>query len=613
MLSLTREFSSLIQLTENLAGYNQFWNNRINFRHLQGSILKRIIPYIGLLKPVQTTFWAAILCGLLFGISTGLGLPYMLKKVFPVVFGSQEVTGLILLSSVALIPLSFLVRGVTGFFNVYFINVCGVKILEQLRRKIFVKLQELPASFHQKHPIGDLQSRAINDTELLQNFVLNIANDLLKQPTTLLCAIGYLTYLTLEKPELSYVLLCLLVIPMCIFPIRKIGRRIQYRAKALQRQTGDLSATLTENLTAQREIRAFNLQKKEEKKFRDLIVQLFNLRLKLIKYNHLIAPTVEVIASIGIAASIYHAARVEISLEDLTPIIMALYLSYEPIKKLGSIYARIRQCTAALDRIEYILDHPIEIEDPKQPEPFENIKGKVEFQNVEFSYDNDSPALNKIDVTVNAGQIVALVGPSGAGKTTFANLLMRFHDPSSGKVQIDGKDLRSITQADLRSHIAYVPQNPILFNDSVRNNILLGKTNSSHLTTEEAGRKAYAHEFIEDLPDGYNTQIGERGSRLSGGQIQRIAIARALIRNAPILILDEATSALDSESEQMIQKALRNLVEGKTVFIIAHRFSTISLADRILVFENGRTVGDGTQKELIKECDLYRRLHDGQK
>ena len=190
---------------------------------------------------------------------------------------------------------------------------------------------------------------------------------------------------------------------------------------------------------------------------------------------------------------------------------------------------------------------------------------------------------------------------------------MRFHDPSSGKVRIDGKDLRSITQADLRSQIAYVPQNPILFNDSVRNNILLGKTDSSHLTTEEAGRKAYAHEFIEDLPDGYNTQIGERGSRLSGGQIQRIAIARALIRNAPILILDEATSALDSESEQTIQQALRNLVEGKTVFIIAHRFSTISLADRILVFENGRTVGDGTHKELIKECDLYRRLHDGQK
>ena len=575
--------------------------------------MKRFVPYFKILNKVWHLFVIAILCGIGYGVATGFGLPFMAEKVFPSIFGNPDITTKQRIIVVSLLPLVFAIRGISGFSNTYLINYCGAFVLENVRIRVFSKLQGLPQSFFQKNSVGDLLSRTISDTELLQTNVVTVANDLIKQPITFGAALGALIYLSIQQPELAYILCCLVLIPVCAFPVRHFGRKIHQRSLDMQSRMGNLSGNVTENLAATREIRAFNLEDAEEAKFGVVVKQFFRFRMKVIKYYHLINPTIEVIAAMGIALAVFYASQKGLTLEDLTPVIMALYLSYEPLKKLGGIHARIKQGVAALDRIEYILDHPIEIEDPKQPEPFENINGKVEFQNVEFSYDNDSPALNKINVTVNAGQIVALVGPSGAGKTTFANLLMRFHDPISGKVRIDGKDLRSITQADLRSQIAYVPQNPILFNDSVRNNILLGKTDSSHLTTEEAGRKAYAHEFIEDLPDGYNTQIGERGSRLSGGQIQRIAIARALIRNAPILILDEATSALDSESEQMIQKALRNLVEGKTVFIIAHRFSTISLADRILVFENGRTVGDGTHKELIKECDLYRRLHDGQK
>jgi subfamily B ATP-binding cassette protein MsbA len=334
--------------------------------------------------------------------------------------------------------------------------------------------------------------------------------------------------------------------------------------------------------------------------------------MKVIKYYHLLNPTIEILTSIGIAVAVYYASLKNLSLEDLTPAIMALYLSYEPLKKLGSIHTRLKQATASLDRIEYILEHPLEVEDPDKPIPFENVKGKLEFRNVTFIYDAN-PALKEINVTVDPGQIVALVGPSGAGKTTFANLILRFFDPAEGNLLIDDTDLRTITQHDLRHNIAYVPQNPILFNVSARENILLGRTDNSTLSVEDAAQQAYAHKFIQELPDGYDTRLGEKGSRLSGGQIQRIAIARALLRNAPILILDEATSALDAESEHTIQQALRNLVQDKTVFIIAHRFSTISLANRILVFEEGSIIADGAHDQIIKDCDLYRRLHDGQK
>jgi len=241
------------------------------------------------------------------------------------------------------------------------------------------------------------------------------------------------------------------------------------------------------------------------------------------------------------------------------------------------------------------------------------VDGKVEFRKISFSYEPKQAALNNINLTVKPGEIVALVGPSGAGKTTFANLILRFFDPSDGHLLVDGTDIRNVTQADLRSQIAYVPQNPILFNDTVRNNILLGKSSATNLTPEEASVLACAKDFIEELPEGFDTQIGEKGNRLSGGQIQRIAIARALLRNAPILILDEATSALDAESESAIQKALEYLIQNKTVFIIAHRFSTISLATRILVFNEGHIIADGPHEEIIGTCDLYRRLHDSQK
>ena len=575
--------------------------------------MKRFYPYFAILKEVKHLFALAVLAGVGYGIATGCGLPFMAEKVFPFIFGKEEIDLMTRIWVVSLVPLSFIARGITGYLNTYFINYCGAYVLEKIRTQLFDHFQALPHRFFQKYPQGELLSRSVSDAQILQENVTTVSNDLIKQPTTLFFAILLLVSQAITKPDLAYVLGCLLLIPICVLPIRHFGKKIQKRAKLMQEKTGDLSRALAENLSANREIRVFNLQEPEKQNFRTTIREIFASRMKVIKYHYLINPTVEIITSFGIAAAVLYASMKGLSLEDLMPAIMALYLSYEPIKKLGSVHTRTKQALASMDRIEEILNYPLEIEDPATPVPFDKVDGKVEFRKISFSYEPKQAALNNINLTVKPGEIVALVGPSGAGKTTFANLILRFFDPSDGHLLVDGTDIRNVTQADLRSQIAYVPQNPILFNDTVRNNILLGKSSATNLTPEEASVLACAKDFIEELPEGFDTQIGEKGNRLSGGQIQRIAIARALLRNAPILILDEATSALDAESESAIQKALEYLIQNKTVFIIAHRFSTISLATRILVFNEGHIIADGPHEEIIGTCDLYRRLHDSQK
>ncbi|RYD70312.1 MAG: ATP-binding cassette domain-containing protein [Verrucomicrobiaceae bacterium] len=291
---------------------------------------------------------------------------------------------------------------------------------------------------------------------------------------------------------------------------------------------------------------------------------------------------------------------------------MALYMCYDPMKKLGEIHTRMKQGEASLDRLETILHAEEGVTDPKNPVTISKVEGRVSFHRVNFAY-GDNPALKGINLEVPAGQVVALVGPSGAGKTTFASMVPRFYDPVEGSIMLDGVDLRELRLKDLRDHITIVPQEAVLFSGTIFENIKLGRMNASEEEVKEAARQAHAHDFILALPDGYNTQVGERGAQLSGGQKQRISIARAFLKNAPVLILDEATSALDSEAEARIQEELANLTRGRTTFIIAHRFSTIRIADRILVFEGGKIVGDGTFQELQEKHDLFRNLLEMQR
>ena len=332
--------------------------------------------------------------------------------------------------------------------------------------------------------------------------------------------------------------------------------------------------------------------------------------MKVVKYRQAISPSIEVVASTGFAAALFFGVREGMTLEGFMTLGMALYMSYEPIKKLGTIHSLFRQGGAAIERIEFILREPNTLPDPVSPKPFAAPQLAIRFENLSFAYGQES-VLREVNLEIPIGKVIALVGPSGAGKSTFASLIPRFYDPQSGRITLDGIDLREFSKKDLRDHIAVVPQMPSLFAGTIAENIRIGRLDASEAEVTEAARKAHADEFIRTLPDGYQTQVGERGDQLSGGQRQRIAIARAFLRDAPILILDEATSALDSESEAMVQQALAELVKGRTTFIIAHRFSTITIADRILVFQGGRIVADGTHEQLRAGNPIYQAMVGG--
>jgi len=616
--------------------------------------MKEFWPYLKMLRPVKWHFAGAIFAGIVYGLASGFGLPFITSEVFPIIFNQaenahfskeardvlspdqmEELTAdmeeiltpnqreelgwdegrgtafWILILAVAAIPASFAVRGASAYANTYLINYCGVRVLEDIRCKIFSKLQVLPLSFFQKNQSGELVSRVVVDTTQLQNGIIFVANDLIKQPVTFLGAIGALVFLSLRESDLAFILLCLLTIPIAVLPIRFVGRKMLKKARLMQDEAGDLTGILSENLSAPREVRAFNLKEREERRFFQSVRRLFGFQMKVVKYANILTPLIEFISAVGIAFAVYFAARRGVTLEQIVPLIFALYMSYEPVKKLGMIHNRVRQATASLERIEYILDAPTDVPEPDNPETFSVTEGGIQFDHVAFSYDK-APTLSDVDLTIGGGEVVALVGPSGAGKSTFANLVSRFYDVKSGSLRIDGRDIRDVRKSDLYESIALVSQDPVLFNDTVTENIRIGRLDATRGEIEEAARNAFADEFIAELDEGYDTIVGEKGTRLSGGQKQRIALARAFLRNAPILILDEATSALDTESEQKIQQALERLLPGKTAIVIAHRFSTIRSAGRVLVFDNGRIIADGPHETIYKSCSLYRDLYDKQ-
>lgn len=578
----------------------------------------RLFPYFLLLKPLWFPFLCALLCGVLYGVSSGFGLPYMIDQIFPKIFPNEntdlaeELTSFELLLYVIWFPAVFLIRGVSGYFNTYLINFCGVKILEKIRVDVFTKLQKLPLSFFQNNQEGDLLSRVSSDTGQLQSAVLTISNDSIKQPVTFLGAISALFLIALQNEGMSFVLLCLLVIPVCIFPIRKIGEIILKKALGMQELAGGMTAILSENLSATREVRAFNLEKREVDRFQKSSQEYLGARMKVIKYSNLLTPVIEIITALGISFAIFQASRTEIRLESFIPVIMALYMSYEPIKKLGAIQNQIKQALASIHRIEEILNADELVLDSKEPVS-KRIKGDIEFKNVCYSYkENREKALHNLNFTISSGEVIALVGPSGAGKTTIANLLPRFFDPVSGEIKLDGVSLSDYSLKNLRESIAIVPQKPFLFDLSVLGNIELGYSQYTDKEPTEAADLSNSTEFINNLPAKFQERLGEDGSRLSGGQIQRLAMARAFYKNAPILIMDEATSALDSENEEKIQESLKKLMKGKTTFLIAHRFSSIRLANRILVINKGEIIADGSHEVVYGSCDLYRSLYDQQ-
>jgi subfamily B ATP-binding cassette protein MsbA len=591
--------------------------------------VKRFFPYYAYLRPALGHFIAAIICGAIYGVSSGLGVPFLLKTVLPVLFGDDKHRALVLVPNwhgwvdwppltispeyvlafaVALLPTVFAIRVSAEFANKYLLSFAGLRVLEGVRVAVFSRLQELHLDYFRRHKAGDLISRIMVDTNHVKTVIVDIANDFMIQPFTFVSAIGFIGYECFKYPGMERFLIALAAIPAVVVPVRIFGKKLLYKSEQMLSRTGGLSALLAESLQSPREIRAYNLEANERRRFSELVRGLFRSQMKMVKYEKMLSPLIEFLSAVSISIAVYQAAQLDISQGDAVALIGALYFAYEPVKKLSGIHNRIKSGLAGLTRLEEVLNAPVEVADPAVPVELGKVRGEVSLDAVTFAYGADS-VLSDVSVKVHPGEVVALVGPSGAGKSTFVNLVLRFYDPQQGTVHVDGTDVRKVRQAELREAIALVSQEPILFNDTIYNNILLGRRDATREAVEQAAEQAGARDFIEAQPGGWDAVVGERGGQLSGGQRQRVAIARAFLKNSPILILDEATSALDAESEAVVQQALEKLVRGKTTFIIAHRFSTIRFATRILVFDKGRVVADGPHAALLESCPLYRTLY----
>jgi len=575
-------------------------------------MFKDLKLFLDLLKPYKGRVRFALLAGGIAGLCTGAGITVGAEKLFSIVLNGEqtmELSELVLFAS--LFPLLFLTIGVCTFLSTYHLNYAGLGVIRDLRAELFLHIQRLPLAFFQTKKTGDLIARLTADTQAMQYALTITGRDLAIAPLTFLGAISMLAYKGWQHDGVVYVYCSIALLPLVIFPVRKLTQKLGQKAKVQQEELSSVTNDLSQNLGAVKEVRAFNLQERETQRFYKRLSELFHSQMKVVKYTFSLSPVVEVISSVGLAAAFVVGYYQGVSGEVFIAIFAALYFSYSPIKRISYLAGELKKGAESLRRIREVINEPVDIAEPDVPVAIDSLQGKIEFEKVSFAY-GDSPALENINALIDPGCVCALVGPSGAGKSTFANLVPRFYDVIEGRILVDGHDVRQFRTDDLRRQIAIVSQEPVLFDDTIAENIRLGRQDATDEEVHEAARQAFADDFIAEQPKGYQTIVGERGTRLSGGQKQRIAIARAFLRNAPILILDEATSALDSESERMIQQALDKLVMGKTVLIIAHRFSSIRNATKILVFDSGKIIDIGSHDALYNRCPLYKSLYDQQ-
>lgn len=587
-----------------------------------------------LLRQYVLPRWYLIAGGILAGVvaaaSAGFGLPFMTQYIFPLVFGTAEMPALlqdwiatwvapedmsqaIMWIAAAFIPLVMAIRGLSTYANTYLLTRAGTEALLDLRVDVFARLQWLSFSYHDRRTRGDLMTVVIQYTQMAQQGMVTILNELVIQPLTLVAAGGYLVYAACSSNE-SAILLGNLLISCTLVPlVRCVGKRMAKQMNKALKDLGIITTVVEETFSAQREVRAFNLEQYRARLLHDIIRKYNGLIIRMNAWKQSVGPSVEIVSTLALSYSLYRGCSDGLTLEQFSAIAFAFYFCYDPIKHLGNIANQIQVMAVGIKGINEVLHARDETPEPAEPAHMElPVAGEVDFEQVSFGYTEEKTVLKDITVHVPAGQTVALVGPSGSGKTTFINLICRFYDPGSGCVKLDGVDLRQISRETRTRSIGLVSQFAALFRASVYENIRVGKPEADKEAVLKAARQARVDEFAEQTPDGYDFVLGEGGSGLSGGQRQRISIARAFLKNAPVLILDEATSALDMKSEAAIQSELEELAKGHTTFVIAHRFSTIRMAQRILVFEEGRIIADGTHAELYENCVLYRNLYDEQ-
>ena len=506
-----------------------------------------------------------------------------------------------------------LIKGLCDYLGTYLVNHAGYGLITDLRNKLYDKVLQRSTSFFSRHSTGMLISTMVNDVEKIQLTLTVALAEFLQQFFTLIFLVAVVIVL---GHKLAWVLL--IFIPFVIISAGRIGLRVRHTTRRGQDKLADIQNILHETITGNRIVKAFSMERWESQRFRSAARRLFRANLRSVAAQALSSPLMDMIGAVAIAVLLW-VGRTQVNSHAMTQgafigFIIAVFRLYDPVRKFALFHNNFQQALGASQEIFRFMDEEDEIQDRPNAAVLPPFRKSVRFEDVGFSYREANgdglPILRNVNLEVRAGEIVALVGSSGAGKSTLVHLIPRFFDVTSGVIKIDGHDLRDVTVASLRAQIGIVTQDTILFNDTVRNNIAYGQPNVDRAAVIEAARAALAHDFIMRLPEGYETIIGERGLRLSGGERQRISIARALLKNAPILILDEATSALDSESEALVQSALQNLMVGRTVFVIAHRLTTVRRVDRIVVLEGGCITDSGTHDDLLTRLGTYRKLYE---
>lgn len=566
--------------------------------------MKQYRRLLGYCRP----YWGRILLAAIGSLGVGGmdgAFAYLVEPILKRIFSGKDQEIFILLPFG--IIFLFLLRGCCRFTNDYFIRTAGQLAVQDVRNDVYQKNMKLSIGFFSRQPTGALMSRVTNDVNMMQEGVANVITGVFRDGFSAVSLLSVIFYRNWQLAIISFI-----VIPLTVYPAQKLGKRIKSLSKSGQGKMGDISSILQETFSGIKVIKAFGLEKREIEKFRKTNLEFYSFTRRNIKYEAISAPLIEFITSFGIAAVIWvggsSVMQGKMAASEFFSFITAMILVFNPVKRLMSAYNTVQRSLGASERVFEIIDEVPEIVDAPGAIELGRASGIVEFRDVSFRYDDDY-VLRNVNLTAHKGEVVALVGPSGGGKTTLVSLITRFYDPSDGAVMVDGHDIRCVTVKSLLSQVALVDQETILFNDTIANNIRYGRTEAGDAEVEQAALAAFANDFILELPDGYQTNIGDRGVRLSGGQRQRICIARAILKDAPILILDEATSALDTESEQMVQAALNNLMANRTTFVIAHRLSTIVHADRIIVLDKGGIAEMGNHQALLENDGLYSRLH----